>query len=87
MTRFCKPQKQMTTDDPDYPEFGQVATWRTEDMALLLILNSILFFPQLAVKRALEDACLTYEDVEAAAVGSAMGANGQRVLYDVGLTG
>ena len=44
-------------------------------------------FPQLAVKRALEDACLTYEDVEAAAVGSAMGANGQRVLYDVGLTG
>jgi acetyl-CoA acetyltransferase len=44
-------------------------------------------FVKVAVTRALEDAQLSYSDVECAAVGSLSSPKGQRSLYEMGLTG
>jgi len=44
-------------------------------------------FAKVAVQRALEDACVSYADIESAAVGSLMSPKGQRCLYDLGMTG
>jgi len=44
-------------------------------------------FGKVAVERALEDACISYKDIEQAAVGSLSSPKGQRVLYDLGMTG
>jgi len=44
-------------------------------------------FGKVAVQRALEDACISYKDIEAASVGSLSSPKGQRVLYDLGMTG
>lgn len=44
-------------------------------------------FGKIAVERALEDACISYKDIESACVGSLDNAKGQRCLYEVGMTG
>lgn len=46
-------------------------------------------FAKVAVQRALEDACVSYKDIEAAVVGSMNQTNckGQRCLYDMGMNG
>jgi len=44
-------------------------------------------FGRVAVERAMADACVKFDDIEAAAVGSLSGAKGQRILYQMGLTG
>jgi len=44
-------------------------------------------FGKVAVERALADACLDYKTIEAASVGSLDSPKGQRVLYEMGMTG
>merc|ERR1711943_96483 len=45
-------------------------------------------YAKVAVQRALDDACVKYSDVEFAAVGSCFSTgNGQRCLYEMGMTG
>jgi acetyl-CoA acyltransferase len=44
-------------------------------------------FAKVAVQRALEDACISYKDIESATVGSLDSPKGQRCLYDLGMTG
>jgi len=44
-------------------------------------------FARIAISRALDDACLKYEDVQAAAVGSVFATQGQRALFQMGFTG
>lgn len=44
-------------------------------------------FARIAVQRALDDACVTFNDVEAAAVGSTSGPQGQQSLYQMGMKG
>jgi len=44
-------------------------------------------FGKVAVERALQDACISYKDIESASVGSLSSPKGQRVLYELGMTG
>merc|ERR1719330_2309874 len=46
-------------------------------------------FAKVAVQRALDDACVSYKDIEAAVVGSLNQTNckGQRCLYEMGMDG
>jgi len=44
-------------------------------------------FARIAIQRALDDACISFNDVEAAAVGSISGPQGQSSLYQMGLQG
>lgn len=44
-------------------------------------------FARVAVQRALDDACLSFTDVQAAAVGCMFSQRGQEALYQMGMTG
>uniref|UniRef100_A0A7S1LNZ0 propanoyl-CoA C-acyltransferase n=1 Tax=Alexandrium catenella TaxID=2925 RepID=A0A7S1LNZ0_ALECA len=44
-------------------------------------------FARIAVQRALDDACLSYKEVQAAAVGCMFSHRGQEALYQMGMTG
>jgi sterol carrier protein 2 len=44
-------------------------------------------FARVAVQRALDDACITFKDVEAASVGCMFSHRGQEALYQMGMTG